>query len=101
MKMNNMKNLVNDPQGGGDLLPPNFEGQMPPFFANVEGHPNLIRDERSNAILNTNLNEYENYKYLKSIKEKETNRIDNIESDLTSLKDDIGEIKDLLKNLLK
>jgi hypothetical protein len=84
--------------GGTSLLPPNMK---PPFYCNVEGHPNLVRDERTNAILNTNLNEYENYKQLKSIKEEEQNRIETIENNLCSLKSDISEIKDLLKNLLK
>lgn len=85
--------------GGSPLLPP--PNMKPPFYCNVEGHPNLVRDERSNAILNTNLNEYENYKQLKSIKESEQNRIENIETDLNDLKSDISEIKNLLKNLLK
>ena len=65
----------------------------------IEGHPNLIKDENSNAILNTNNSEYENYIQSRAKRKKGTNRIDNMENDLKSLKDDINEIKTLLKAL--
>ena len=65
----------------------------------VEGHNNLIRDESTNAILNTNSSEYNNYLSLRSKRKKGTERIDNMENDLKSLKDDINEIKTLLKAL--
>jgi|688.fasta_scaffold1494834_1 hypothetical protein len=80
------------------------EGQLPPELLNfsfVEGHPNLVRDERTNAILNTNYDEYKTYIELKKIKESETKRIESIESNITNLKDDLDEIKSLLRNLLK
>ena len=65
----------------------------------VEGHNNLIRDESSNAILNTNSSEYNNYLSLRSKRKKGTERIDNMENDLKSSKDDINEIKTLLRAL--
>ena len=65
----------------------------------VEGHESLIRDENSNAILNTNLSEYDQYLSIRSKRKKGTNRIDNMENDLKSLKDDINEIKTLLKEI--
>ena len=65
----------------------------------IEGHPNLIKDENSNAILNTNHSEYENYIQSRAKRKKGTNRIDNMENDLKSLKDDINEIKSLLRAL--
>ena len=65
----------------------------------VEGHQNLIRDENTNAILNTNLSEYDQYLSIRSKRKKGTDRIDNMENDLKSLKDDINEIKTLLKEL--
>ena len=42
---------------------------------------------------------YENYKKSKKIKEAEVERIDNLEDDLKSLKDDLGEIKSLLRSI--
>ena len=65
----------------------------------VEGHESLIRDENSNAILNTNLSEYDQYLSIRSKRKKGTDRIDNMENDLKSLKDDINEIKTLLRAL--
>ena len=50
----------------------------------VKGHPNFIRDENSNAILNTNSSEYNNYLSLRSQRKNGTNRIDNMENDLKS-----------------
>tara|TARA_B000000557_G_scaffold43820_1_gene32584 strand:- start:358 stop:570 length:213 start_codon:yes stop_codon:yes gene_type:complete len=65
----------------------------------IEGHPNLIKDENSNAILNTNSSEYNNYLSIRAKRKQGTDRIDNMENDLKSLKDDINEIKTLLKAL--
>ena len=65
----------------------------------VEGHPNLIRDENSNAIVNTDSSEYTNYLSLRAKKKHGGDRIDNMENDLKSLKDDINEIKSLLRAL--
>ncbi len=65
----------------------------------VKGHPNLIRDENSNAILNTNSSEYDNYLSLRAKRKHGSERIDNMENDLKKLKDDINEIKTLLRAL--
>ena len=58
----------------------------------VEGNPNLSRDPKTGAILNTNLSEYEKY-----IAQRET-----IQSDkdrLNKLESEISEIKQLLVKL--
>ena len=65
----------------------------------VKGHNSLIRDENSNAIVNTDLSEYNNYLSLRSKRKQKSERIDNMENELKSLKDDINEIKTLLKAL--
>ena len=65
----------------------------------VDGHNNLIRDENTNAILNTDSVEYNNYLSLRAKKRHRGERIDNMENDLKSLKDDINEIKTLLRAL--
>lgn len=69
-------------------------------YSKVEGHSNLIRDESTKAILNTNMTEYKNYLALKKSKENETKRIENLESDIKSVKDDLTEIKDLLRGII-
>ena len=68
-------------------------------YYKVEGHSDLIRDVSTNAIINTNMNEYENYTSLKKIKEAEKQRIENLENDLNSMKNDLNEIKNLLRAL--
>ena len=66
----------------------------------VKGHANLFRDTSSNAILNTDMNAYQNYMESKKIKEKEAQRMSDIESDLNSLKSDMNEIKTMLRSLV-
>lgn len=70
------------------------------YFTKVEGSSHLIRDPQTNAILNTNMNEYEEYKKQKRIKDQENQRIENLENDLNSMKNDLGEIKDLLRSMI-
>ena len=65
----------------------------------VKGHDHLIRDDDTNAILNTNSSEYNQYLSLRAKRQQGTDRIDNMENDLKNLKDDINEIKTLLKAL--
>ena len=65
----------------------------------VDGHSSLIRDDNTNAILNTNSSEYNNYLQRRFKRKQGTDRIDNMENDLKSLKDDINEIKTLLRAL--
>ena len=66
---------------------------------NVEGHADLVRDNSTGAILNNDKSEYENYIRMRAKRKEGTDRIDNMEDDLKSLKDDINEIKTLLKAL--
>ncbi len=68
-------------------------------YTNVEGHSDLIRDNSTGAILNNDKSEYENYIRMRAKRKEGTDRIDNMENDLKSLKDDINEIKTLLRAL--
>jgi hypothetical protein len=60
----------------------------------VEGHPNLYRDERSGAIINCDSVAYNQYLNSLSIRDSQKREIDNI-------KNEISEIKCLLKQLLE
>lgn len=53
-----------------------------------------VRDVNSKAILNTNRNALENYKLAKKQKEDEIN-------DINSMKEDILELKELVKKLIE
>ena len=56
----------------------------------------FIRDNVSNAILNTNTNALEKYKVERIRRENEQNILQNCVDDINNLKDDMQEIKNLL-----
>lgn len=66
------------------------------MYYKVEGSPNLIRDKNTNAILNINNLEYENYNKVKQNRETEKNRVEKIEKEVTEIKQDLNMIKNLL-----
>lgn len=68
-------------------------------YSRVKGYEHLVRDESTKSIINTNVSDYENYVQLRAIKEKESKKIQKIEDDLSSLKDDINDIKNLLRKI--
>ena len=66
---------------------------------NVEGHADLVRDNSTGAILNNDTSQYNQYLSQRAKRKQGGERIDNMENDLKSLKDDINEIKSLLRAL--
>jgi len=68
-------------------------------YVKISDNTNLCRDSFSGAIINTNMNEYNNYIQQKKLKQQESERIKNIENDLNNIKDDLSEIKNLLRGL--
>ena len=66
----------------------------------VEGKTELYRDLNTNAIINKNNSEYENYLTQRESRIKKSEKIDIIEKDLELLKNDISEIKFLLQKIL-
>jgi hypothetical protein len=69
-------------------------------YIKVKGHDHLIRDPKTNSIINVNNMEYNEYIARKESKIKDTEKIDNLESDINNIKSDINEIKSLLKNFI-
>ncbi len=65
----------------------------------VKDSPHLFRDGETNAIISTDKMEYENYLKVKNAKEKEKQKLSNLESELESVKNDIREIKSLILGL--
>ena len=62
-------------------------------YSKVEGHPNLYRDDRTGAILNTDDHSY--HQYLKSVEKRKS-----MKKEIETLKNDVTEIKSLLKELI-
>lgn len=67
----------------------------------IKDNSSLLRDSNTNALINFNNSEYENYLRLKSQKESEKEKISFIESEVNQIKSDITEIKKLLKTFIE
>jgi len=65
----------------------------------VDGHPGLYRDLESGAIVNDNLYEYESYMKSYQNRKDKFDKINQIENDLSTLKSEMSEIKNLLLEL--
>jgi hypothetical protein len=65
----------------------------------VKGYSNLVRDPLTNAIINTNATAYEEYIARRQSKEKENQKVESLESELAMMKEDLNEIKSLLRRL--
>jgi len=63
-------------------------------YIQVEGNPSLVRDRESGAILNSDVSEI---KRQKEIKRKNLLK----EQELVELKEEVSELKDLVKQLVK
>lgn len=63
-------------------------------YIKVKDHPNLVRDKRSNAILNIDNSAYNKYKQERDQKLQE-------KKEYEQLKKDVSEIKDLLLKILE
>ncbi len=66
----------------------------------VEGHSNLVRDIRTNAIVKTS-NEYAVYMKRTRQREENADRLRGMCSEINNLKKELREIKDLIKKVVK
>ena len=66
----------------------------------VSGYDNLVRDPKTNSIINTNMSEYNEYISRRDSKLKENQKVQNLESDVANMKEDLDEIKFLLRRLI-
>ena len=70
-------------------------------YIKVKDNNALLRDQKSNAIVNDSKYEYEKYMRLKKQKEEEVKRVDKMETEIDDIKNDVNEIKNLLKSFLE
>lgn len=70
-------------------------------FLPIKNNINLLRDPNTNSIVNSNTSDYNNYMILRNNKNMEKNKISNLEGEIKNIKNDIEEVKYLLKTLLK
>ena len=69
-------------------------------YVKVEAQDNLVRDMSSNAIVNNNKNEYENFLKISEQKYKEKKEFEKLKTDVNSMKNDLDEIKSMLKSIV-
>jgi hypothetical protein len=67
----------------------------------VQGYDSLVRDTNSNAIINTNKKEYELYMNRIKSREKQSDEMRSAIKQINTLKTELHEIKNLLKEVLK
>ena len=68
-------------------------------YKKVEAQDRLVRDMSSNAIVNNNKSDYENFLRISEQKYKEKKEFEKLKSDVDNIKDDLDEIKSLLKSM--
>ena len=71
-----------------------------PRFLKVEGHSYLVRDTKTNAIINNDKKGHEQYLALRRAKSKEIDKVQDLEQDIQGLKSDLSDIKSMLGQLL-
>ena len=69
-------------------------------YLKVEGHGELYRDSTTNSIVNRNTSDYNTYMSQKKMRDNENQKVDSMEQNLADLKNEINEIKSLLKDLV-
>ena len=66
----------------------------------LDGNKDLARDPQTNAIVNVNDSDYNQYISVRRAKNQKDKVIDNLEGELNDLKSEMNEIKSLLKELV-
>lgn len=66
----------------------------------VEGHTNLLRDTKSNAIINNSTSAYEIYMKNYKNREKNNDMLRNTVKEINSLKNEMRQIKSLITRLV-
>ena len=69
-------------------------------FAKVKGHSHLVRDLKSQAIINTDSDAYARYMTRKAKQSKKDDEMRKVVREVNEIKTEMFEIKDLLKKVL-
>ncbi len=69
-------------------------------YERVKDHGDLVRDPKTGSILNVNSLDYQKYIAGRKIKNDKNLKTMNMEEDLARLKNEMNEIKSLLKELV-
>ena len=70
-------------------------------YLKVDSDTSLVRDVRSNAIVNQNQTEFDKFMNLSESKYKEKMEMKKLKDDVKTMKSDLEEIKELLQSIVK
>jgi len=70
-------------------------------YLKVDSDTSLVRDVRSNAIVNQNQTEFDKFMKLSESKYKEKMEMKRLKDDVKTMKSDLEEIKELLQSIVK
>ena len=70
-------------------------------YVKVESQDSLVRDMSSNAIVNNSKSEYENFLKISEQKYREKKEFEKLKTDVNSMKNDLDEIKSMLKSIVR
>ena len=70
------------------------------IYKKVKDNEHLVKNTKSNFIINTNKSEYDEYVTRRKLKKNEKNKVENLERDLSTLRGELDEIKNLLRSLV-
>tara|TARA_B100001094_G_scaffold32755_1_gene27192 strand:- start:16805 stop:17044 length:240 start_codon:yes stop_codon:yes gene_type:complete len=70
-------------------------------YIKVKDHKNLYRDSSTNSIVNADSNEYENYLKRRNVNLKKSTEIDELKSEVNTIRNDLSELKNLLEIVVK
>ena len=69
-------------------------------LSQIKGHKNLVRDLETGAILNTSEDGAVTRKRIREQKQKEKLQLEKNTDDINSMKEEVSEIKDMVKQIL-
>lgn len=67
----------------------------------IEGYTDLKRDVHSGGVVNTSTSEYQRYMTIQMAKKSEKQKMQSMCDELNSLKDEMQDIKSMLKQILE
>ena len=70
-------------------------------YTKIEGYPDLVKDGTTGAILNNNDSAYNAVKRRYKMKSQQKEKFNEQEKDINSLKEEISEIKIMMKTLME
>jgi hypothetical protein len=70
-------------------------------YRKVEGHPHLVKDVGSGTFINTNVDEIKSAQMRRLSKIEKQKETDGLKNDIETLKDEMLDIKSLLKQILE